>query len=772
MSFPTKTSERDLPFIYIFEEAMKTSTEVTLLVALFVICCCSFVVDAASLNENRPTIHENIKNYDISAIEPIYPHVEVDPFHSVSLSIDTHGKSFPLTLTQHSSRIFADTKVHVIGDNGTQTIRPLDKKKMYEGHVVDKPFVSSAFFVFMEDGTIEGFIRVDGEKYMIEPMKKYRDVDFSEVTCSSKEKCNHVIHKASDVDTSHVNASTCGAVNAPQKESIGTDLNKWYYKSLEPDFAKADLLPVNSVAKYKSLFNGPRPHPKKRARRAFSESRPACNVEIVADQYFYNSPHGQSNLATTENFVLSVLADVDKIYSSTEFGDFTGVHLTVGDLKIFTTADAPGNLVGASSTSNAGSVLDDFSSQTHADYCIAHLFTYRDFQQGILGLAFVGGPNIAGGICGGTDRNGGSANTGLSTFINFGNTIDKVSGMLTVAHEIGHNFGSGHDPVERGPCSPGNPDGEYIMFPSAQGNSRVNNDKFSECSRLAIAANLATNNANCFVEGAAECGNGVREFDEECDCGATDEECAQKDPCCDRLTCKVKSNVQCSPESSPCCTNSCQFAGSDVQCQAKTECAEASVCNGLSGECPTPVAINNVTCNGESAMCANGTCSGSICPLWNLTHCDCSDSCVVCCQDPSTNECKTTSELATYLDYVSVKYLPANSKCDLGLCDNKGVCVKADDDEEPLQQIWDWISENWWILVIAAVGFIVVCIALYFLCSKRKATKAVRSSGRVNAQRSMSYNQGYSAEYAYDPPARLPTEPQTAVYPTNYQYQR
>ena len=93
--------------------------------------------------------------------------------------------------------------------------------------------------------------------------------------------------------------------------------------------------------------------------------------------------------------------------------------------------------------------LVKWSEIDHSAYCIALLFTYRDFSDGALGLAWVAEPEVEtpGGICSQRvtleeEHEALSFNTALATLLNYGVRLPRKASVITVIHELGHCFGS------------------------------------------------------------------------------------------------------------------------------------------------------------------------------------------------------------------------------------------------------------------------------------------------------------------------------------------
>ena len=172
-----------------------------------------------------------------------------------------------------------------------------------------------------------------------------------------------------------------------------------------------------------------------------------CHMRVAVDHLFFSQIGGNSEQDTFAE-VVTIFNLVQDIYRTTDFdgdGDQDFITPSIGVFDILT-LDNPTYRFRDSSIS-VSDFLDRWSQDDHTMFCLALLFTNRDFDDGVLGLAWVAQPpgGNRGGICEGRVRlsvGERSLNTAIVTFTNFGNVQPRAVSVITVAHELGHNFGS------------------------------------------------------------------------------------------------------------------------------------------------------------------------------------------------------------------------------------------------------------------------------------------------------------------------------------------
>lgn len=199
--------------------------------------------------------------------------------------------------------------------------------------------------------------------------------------------------------------------------------------------------------------------------------------------------------------------------------------------------------------------------------------------------------------------------------------------FAVIAHEIGHNLGAVHDCDQdacqrcTGPedcqcctCDKCDCKGRFVMNPESGG---LNVKKFSPCAQREVCRKMSVI-APCLKEPGthkvitkAMCGDGIKDEGEECDCGGP-EKCLNH-PCCN-ADCKLKPHAKCSDGNDRCCRN-CDIIPSSqahVCNPAKGPCQKASICDGISADCPKVNYLpDGADCGleGSGERCASGQCT-------------------------------------------------------------------------------------------------------------------------------------------------------------------
>ncbi|MEQ2236024.1 hypothetical protein ILYODFUR_008184 [Ilyodon furcidens] len=448
-------------------------------------------------------------------------------------------------------------------------------------------------------------------------------------------------------------------------------------------------------------------------RQVHDHRKNTCPLLLVADYRFYEHM-GRGHESITLNYLIELIDRVDDIYRNTTWDDeFKGYGVQIQQIIInkeptkppsghsgvgwahYNMKDSP---VTGEEVWEVKKLLEQFSSDiadNASTVCLAHLFTYQDFDKGTLGLAYVAPPrpHPLGGLCSGPYYPSHSAkkpsylNTGLTSTKNYGKTILTKEADLVTTHELGHNFGAEHDPDNIDYCAPSDDQGgKFVMYPIAVSGDHVNNKRFSSCSKISVGKTLRLKAPLCFKERNSKvCGNSRVEDGEECDPGLLH---LNDDPCCSAV-CKFKPGARCSDRNSPCCKN-CQFEQAGTRCQEpiNATCKGMSSCTGNSSQCPPPEnAPDNTVCV-DKGRCRKGECNPFCEAVPNLQSCACnetSDSCKVCCRKDAGICSPFIEPNGTFL------FLRKGKPCTVGFCDGSGKCMKQVQDV--IERLWDFIDK-------------------------------------------------------------------------------
>ena len=286
----------------------------------------------------------------------------------------------------------------------------------------------------MIDGVFDGVIATSEGEYHVENSGKFfrEPRDF-----------HSVIYRTEDVVFPESTCAKAELMNELQKIQATA-------KPVKTQKKRATLLPDRSSEK-PTLF-GLFKREQRQKRAITVNGNRFCQVLVAADHLF-NAAIGGNNPEATMAEIVTVFSQVQDIFAESDFdedGNADGIIPLIATIQVLD-ENMPGYRFGAP-TITVQNFLDLWSEEDHSMFCLALLLTYRDFANGVLGLAWVAEPQGGnrGGICEERTRittGVRSLNTAIVTFLNFGSRQSRAVTVITTAHEFGHNFGSPVSPV-------------------------------------------------------------------------------------------------------------------------------------------------------------------------------------------------------------------------------------------------------------------------------------------------------------------------------------
>eukprot|EP00795_Rhopilema_esculentum_P008684 gene8684-14703_t len=472
------------------------------------------------------TLTEILKDYDTLKKKQIrHRIVKRSASHGGMYEREIHfrslGREFDLRMIPDHSIFSPDFKAVLIRKNDEVEVA-VDKDSFLTGYV--EGIVGSKVQAHLEDGILMANIDLMDDSYIVESSSRHIDGDHD---------FDMIVYRLSDVRSnlsnpnfhnSRKHPSFCG-VKDPGKERNAEHLTQYTASENEETHSRNRRSTFSTIETYDT-----------------------CNLALVADYLFYDHM-GQGKTSTAINYMLSVIQRVDQIYRTITWpSGLRNIGLEVRKVILHSepsSSSGPGYNQYKPKSWGEEDLLTAFSKGTWMDndICLGHLFTYQDFADGVIGVAYVANAKAGtvGGICSPVYKNfkGEVAYlaSGLSSSMNWGRRLLTSEADVVTAH--GHNFGSDHDPFTS-ECSPGeSKGGKFIMHSTSVSGLKLNNKLLVENRLILIVGKVGQ-----------YCGNNEVEINkndpsksEDCDPGF-DAKINDTDKCCS-TNCKFKLGATC-----------------------------------------------------------------------------------------------------------------------------------------------------------------------------------------------------------------------------------
>ncbi|XP_023211285.1 disintegrin and metalloproteinase domain-containing protein 10-like [Centruroides sculpturatus] len=414
-----------------------------------------------------------------------------------------------------------------------------------------------------------------------------------------------------------------------------------------------------------------------------------CSLELVADHTYFDYMDFDVSKIIAEMLLYIKIADY--IFRNTDFdedGLKEDITFSVEKITVMETDGHFRDIFGIQ-TNDYKAFLQSLT-KYHHPYCMLICFTHRDFWTPT--QCAVSKINKIGGICPGPKPLEKNNNVGFVTNLENKEIIPRFRIPLNLVHQLGHAFGCRDDPEDNQFCSPGdlNPrHGNYIMHPNISYGAFKNNWKFSTCCKNTVKNFIQQSRIKtCLLRrDLSNCGNGIVEEGELCDCDSSTENCTAVHKCC-RINeypsqCTLRNGMLCSPSKGQCCDDNCDIIEYRKRqpCFSNIECFNnTSSCNGRYSFCHGSMQPDGTPCRQNSRTCHKGHCKSNVCLDHSMKLCQCKtrhSECHICCMN-ETRTCRSAKDFQFFPSKDELYLKIPGTSCDsgYGICSRYGYFIQ------------------------------------------------------------------------------------------------